>query len=654
MVFLKFNKFIMFLLIVNLIIANVFTVYSKEKLTPYKIVAGTTLNGNFYFSDFTELNGYPSCCTKYDFASGIGYSLFIGGEYITGNKILGLPYSIDLLFSYNNFSAKYAIEEKLANIITGNNYIEAFSEHSLDAKIYSFLLEPGINLFAFKEIPLNIRLGFKIGVLTGLTFVQEERILSPDWITYKETGTKLKYHYEGNIPDVSKMYSAISLGLRYEAIKSGAYSISPVINFNYGLSNVISGFDWKIASIQGGLSLGYNIPEQKDIPPKEAPLPMLPKPPMPKQIIVELGIEANNQKLLDNDTLHIPVKERKFINRFILIPFVFYEVNTDKMLVSDNTLRSEEEAQKNAYLSAIQYIKNKPDVDLTLFSSGLNTEEPEIIKKRIDKMYDLILKEGITRNRIKTKEVIVDAAKLSKEELYQDNCFIRFDFSDGTEIISYRSDTVTKLIFEPVEIIINPKVHSEIKLSEFKGYASIGSEVKHIFGNETNSFELKSDSLDFYKNQMKFFTKVVDSIGTGKSINLSLNLKPEIKNDGIFENVISDFEQTNYVRQFTLAYCEFDKAEFSFVNKLAVDEIKKAYNSGEMIEIIPLFDFLGTEEHNLKLATSRANSALNLLGINKDNVKINIPKDYFFSNNNPYGRMMNRTVIVRIKNISGN
>jgi hypothetical protein len=52
------------------------------------------------------------------------------------------------------------------------------------------------------------------------------------------------------------------------------------------------------------------------------------------------------------------------------------------------------------------------------------------------------------------------------------------------------------------------------------------------------------------------------------------------------------------------------------------------------------------------LATARANSAIKLLNLEKDRVNINIPKDYFFSNDIPYGRMMNRAVIVRIKDIN--
>ncbi len=652
------------LLIVNLIIVNTFMLNGQEKLTPYKIVAGGTLNSNLYFSNFSELTGYPSCCTNYDFATGFGYSFFTGVEYTPETLLFGYSYSYDFLVSYNNLSAKYAIEEKLANIITGNKYIEAFSEHSLDAQIYSINIEPGFNISPFQSLPLSIRLGFNLGVLFGQTFIQKERILSPDWITYKETGTQIKYHYSGDIPDASQFYSAITLGFRYEAMRYGNYSISPILNFSYGLSNVTSNTDWKISSLQAGISIGYNIPKPKNIPPMEAPLPLLPKPPEPKEMIVKSDIYSENKKLNNNDTLNILVKERRFINRFILLPIVFYQINTDEMLVSDNMHRSEEEAQKNAYLSAIQYLKDKPDVTLTLYSSSLNTENAVKVKSRLDRLIKLIADNSISQDRIRTKEIIIDASKLSRSELEQDNCFIRFDFSDGAEIISYKSDTLSKFIVEPVEINISPNVNSELKLSEFTGEILLNKKIVHNFGNEKSSFYLKPDISELEdskveNNIVEIAVRATDVLGKTKSDKKTLILKLDTISDKVFENVISDVEEQNYVRQFTLGYCEFDKAEFTYVNKFAVEQIKQAVNSGEIIEIIPLFDFLGTEEHNLKLATSRANSAMNLLGITKEqvslgNVKINIPKDYFFSNENPYGRMMNRTVIVRIKNISGN
>ena len=646
----KINLIIKIFILYNFLILCFFSLKSEEKITPFKIVGGTALTGNLYLSNFTELQGYPSCCQNFDVATGFGYNVFVGGEYLFQNKLLGLPYSADFLFSWNNLSAKYAIKEKLANVITGNDYIEAFSEHSLDASIQSFIIEPGIKIEPLNSIPLSFRVGLKLGMLFGMTFIQEERILSPSWITYKETGTKIKYHYSGDIPNASKVCSALSFGFGYEAIKSGNFSITPIINFNYGLNNITSDLDWKISSLHAGISIGYNIPKPKNVPPQEPPLPKLPEPPKSKKLDLELEIYANNNKLKNDDTLFVSIRERKFINRFILLPIAFYKVNSSEM-IDIKMNRSEEEAQKDAYKSAIKYLKENPKVNLTLISSALNTENQDTVKKRINELLIETEKHKIEKDRIKIKEILIEAKELSRKEMEEDNCYIRFDFSDGAEIISYKSDTAAKYFVESVELTIKPKIQSDFKIKNFEGDVLSDRNTIFRFKNESSIFDMKPDKYPFYNNKLEITAKAVDELNNTEAEKIILNLQPKPVYDGVFENVISDIDQDNYVSQWTLGYCEFDKAEFSFVNKDAVEQIKNSINSGNVIEIIPLFDFLGTEEHNIKLAEARANAALNLLGIKPEKAIINIPKDYFFSNDNPYGRMMNRTVIVRIKNI---
>lgn len=649
---LNFKIFSKFIAIFIVFFALSYGVKCDDKLTQFKLLAGASLNANLYFSDFSQLDNYPMCCTSFDFAVSPSYAVFIGGEYLFEKELFGIPYSMDLLISYQNLSAVYSIEEKFANIISGNDYVEAYSEHNLDVKIKSLFVESGFKLQPFAEIPLSFRLGVQLGLLSDLTFTHYEKILKPDWIIFKETGTDTRAEYSGNIPNSSKFYSALSFGVGYELIKTGNFSFSGFLKYNLGLNNIASDIDWKVSTFQAGISLGYRIPKSKNLPPMDAPMPQLPEIPKPKEILADLRIKADNSLINKDDTIYFKVRERKFINKYILLPVVFYKLNTTQMLTSDNKSRSEEEAQKNAYLSAIQYLKDNPNINLTLFSSAISTEPQDTVEKRLNGLKNFILQSGISQDRVKVNVTTVDAGKLTREELYQDNCFIRFGFSDGTEIISYRSDTTQKFIVEPVKIEIESDVVSDNKIKDFSGNVSAEKKVLHTFSLANSNFIFKPDDLILSGNKLEFEAKITDVMGMSKTVKYKIPYSATVISDGVFENVISDFEETNYVRQFTLGYCEFDKAEFSYINKNAVQQIIKAYQNGELVEIIPLYDFLGTEEHNLRLANARAGTAIALLGLNKDKVQINIPKDYFFSNENPYGRMMNRAVIVRIKNIS--
>jgi len=147
-------------IILLLAIGTIDQLPAQEKYTQYKIKAGGFLNGNMYSSDFKELKGYPTGCETFDFAFGIGYGAFIGAEYLFEDEIYGFKTSADILLSYQDLSARYSIEEKFANIIIGNDYVQGIVEHNLDPVINAIMIEPGFHIYPVDKLPLSIRLGF--------------------------------------------------------------------------------------------------------------------------------------------------------------------------------------------------------------------------------------------------------------------------------------------------------------------------------------------------------------------------------------------------------------------------------------------------------------------------------------------------------------
>lgn len=630
---------------------------SQDRFTQFKLTGGIYLNGNIYFSDFKELKGYPTCCQKFDFATGLGYGAFFGSEYVFEEQLYGFISSADLLISYQNLTADYTIEENIGNIITGNTYEKGIALHSLNPVIHSVLLIPGINIYPVRELPLSIRLGLEFGIPFGMTFTQQEKIISPSWLKYEETNSNIRYSYAGDIPEAASIYSAISIGLKYEVYELGDFKISPLLNFNYGLTNIASGLDWSASAIQLGVAFDYRIPQTKLEPPQDAPLPILPEPPLGENILIALSVKIKDKELKSGDSVSIPVYDRKFINKFMLMPVVFYKVNTSEMVLPGQKLRTEEKVQHTSYQSALQYLQNHNDVKVTLVSTFLNTENSDTVKLRVGNLKQYFKENGINENRISVKEQIKKAADMGKAEQLEDNCLIRFDFSDNLKVLPFWNDTSSRRIIGSLDFDVAPNVSGGIDPVEITGGFYVRG--NKVFDLQSNPmvFTMQENILKWQKELMPFELEIKatakDGIRREASTNFHIMLKPEIIDDGILENVISDIEQPNYVQQLLLAYCEFDRAELYAENKEAAETIRKAYKQGMAIEIIPLFDFLGTPEHNEILANERANSALKLLGLKREDVTITIPKDYFFSNDEPYGRMMNRAVIVRIKDIRG-
>jgi len=648
---------LLYLLILLIIILPLNDLFSFDRNTPWTIKVGGASNENIFLSDFNELPGYPSCCQKFDYANGIGYGLFAGFEYKLDNKLFGFGLAPDFIISYNDLSADYNKEEFLANLITGNDVTKAYVVNSLNTSIQAVLLEPGMNFTLPSTLPISFRLGFQLGLLQNKTFTQEERIKSPDWINYKETGTKTKYHYAGKIPNVNSFYASISLGANYKAMNFGNLSLNTFLQMNYGLSKIASNMVWNANSIQLGLSLNYNIPKPEFIPPQDAPLPPLPLPPKDEDLFFALDVSYAGKNLNTGDTVEIPIYERKFINKHQILPIIFYKFNSTEMVMpEDSKIRSEEQAQKISYKIVAKYLSENNKVNVRILSSNLDNEDSTIVNKRINNLLDYFKQQGISKNRVNISKEIQSSKGLDRKELIEDKIYIKFKFSDNTKMLTYRSDTTSKRIIEQIDFSVVPRIKATFPPVQLSGGFYVRNLKVFDIKNAPMTFTMREDIFKQMNtvNNFQFLIKATAKDAVWKEVNQKfvVNLKPELINDGVFENIISDIEQNNYVQQLVLGFCNFDKSDFYAVNNEAVEIAKKAFDNHKIIEIIPLFDFLGAEEHNQQLAIKRANSALKLLGLKKSDVMITIPKNYFFSNFSPYGRMLNRAVIIRIKDIS--
>ncbi len=386
-------------------------------------------------------------------------------------------------------------------------------------------------------------------------------------------------------------------------------------------------------------------------------MPELPLPPKDEDLFFTINVSNAGNNLNSGDTVEIPIYERKFINKHQILPIIFYEHNSAQMVMPpDSKIRSEEQAQKISYKIVAQYLKENSNVNVQIISSNLDNEDSSIVNKRIKNLLDYFYKNTVSKDRISVSRQNQSSKGLGRKELIEDKIYIKFKFSDNTKMLTYRSDTTSKRIIEQIDFSVVPRIKATFPPVTLSGGFYVRNLKVFDISNEQMTFTMKEDifkQLDSVPN-FKLLIKATakDAVWKEKKENFVVNLKPVLINDGIFENIISDIEQKNYVKQFVLGFCNFDKSNFYAVNKEAIDIVKKAYQMHNIIEIIPLFDFLGAEEHNQQLAMARANSALKLLGLAQSDVVITIPKKYFFSNFSPYGRMLNRAVVIRIKDIS--
>lgn len=646
------SKIISISLLVILFTANGI---SKEKNTPFFMSFGADVNANIYFADFKQFEGVDNCCTNFGNTTGLGYNVHAGFEYLFPSKLLGMPWRLDLSIAYSDLSAAFSEEYEIANIIQGNTYTKAVSEFILEPSIQAVIFDPGIFFNPIDDVPLSIRAGFQVGFLTGKTFTQEEKLVSPPNV-YFENGTRVRGQFSGEIPNASSQYFALSIGARYKAADFGNFALYPQLRFNYGLTDIVNGLDWKASALQGGLSLVYNFPGKELPPPAEPPSPPMPDAPVPpKKGQLVLGITTEHNDAFVGNTIDIPYIHYESRIDYYLLPYIFFDLNSDRPITAKSSANNigEVEAQSEMIKSAAEYLAANPGINVNLMVSSLESEKQEVIDSRITNITNELTYFNVPINRINVNRITVNPNDFEHDELLKENIFIKLEMSDKTDLIHHLfTQTIKKETIGTNTLKIKPEIQTSHSLSAFDGklykdknliksFNDLGTEI-----NLNNTQELIAEEFSPYTINIEITAKNTGGAKeiAAKTIEVNSFEERRITENNIFKEDINDYSQ------YLLCYFDFDKHEPKTINREVLDIVRTALNQDKEVVLLALTDNIGTEKYNNELAQRRGNAGLQLIGSKEKKINVVIPEKHIFGNDTPIGRMLNRTVIVRIKN----
>ncbi|MBI5323983.1 MAG: hypothetical protein HZB41_01665 [Ignavibacteriae bacterium] len=402
--------------------------------------------------------------------------------------------------------------------------------------------------------------------------------------------------------------------------------------------------NWKSNSITIGAVLQYNPSMKKSVPAPAPPLPVKPPPPKPEPPELTISVYDKEKELKSGDTINVKVTDTLFVTSYFISPIIFFKENESDIDEKKGSLNTQEEAQRNSIEAIKKYLSENPEAGITFISSSTDNENNEVVGRRNENISDKL---KIDRKKIK-QERMIKKNKFKYPELGDENRYIRFKTGENKQGLIVNGDTIVKSSFGNVEIGIEPKIKSDDGY-EFNGEVISNNENK-IELNESKREYLLNEllSADALKNGIKLsvIANVKDKSSQSASTDFKFTLYAQSKEKIIVENSIQK-DGENY-NEYILGFCEFGKSDFYSINQHALDFTVNAVKSGKKIEIIPLTDSLGSDDYNKTLASKRAVAALKLLSINRNNTNVIIPDKYFFSNSTPEGRLLNRSVLVRI------
>jgi outer membrane protein OmpA-like peptidoglycan-associated protein len=644
-----------FILIFAIILFAI-NVDAKEKQTPHFISIGGDVNGNLYFADFKQFEGVENCCTSFGNTFGFGYNIHAGYEYAFSSELFGMPWRIDLSFAYSDLSARFSETDPFANIIIGNNYVKGTAEFVLEPSVQAIIFDPGIYFTPIDDIPLSLRLGFQAAFLTGMTYYQEERLIKPEGVYY-ENGERVRGQYTGPIPNAESQFFALSFGARYKAADFGNFALYPSLRFNYGLTNLVNGIDWKASTLQGGVSLVYNFPKAEYPKPAPPPLPPLPEPTEPPpaaQLEIFVNTELNGKT---GKEFEIPFTVYESRSEYFLLPYIFFKKDSDvpyseKHETGHNI--GETAAQSDLTKAAAKLLKENPDYYVTLMSNSLETESEETVNNRISKITNELVSYGIDISRIKVSKNKVKPDSKMVPELEAERIYIKLALSGGQDLIPYTLVRSVKRDFSGDNIIsIKPEIKTSDKLTVFDGKIYKDKSIIKHFDAKGTTLDVNVEAPFLIEEDIRPAEFTIDIFAKndgGAKANYSEKIKllPLEERRNVEKNIIKSEDKT--YSQYILCYFDFDGTKPQIVNNEVLKIIERAIAADKEIVLVPLTDNIGTEDYNAKLVEKRAKAAMNLLNVYQGKFRTQYISGFLFSNDTPAGRMLNRTVIVKIAN----
>jgi outer membrane protein OmpA-like peptidoglycan-associated protein len=639
------KKYLSFFILLLLLTTRLYSDELEENKTNYFLKFGIGASYNIHTTGFKELPSVKIVGNDFSEGSGIGSYFNIGYEYRFEENYLGILSRYGLDLNYRTASGLIAKETSVGNIISENSFYEGFSRHEIDASIAFLTISPKVVLTPVDDLGLDILLGISIGTPIIGSFDQSEIPLSDFDIKYLANNPRVNGE---QIPDMNTFYASLDLGVRYKFYKTDNFDFMADLGGTLALQNIVKDVNWRANSVSLGVSIIYNFDEKKIDPP---PPPPVPKPiPVEKPIIEELAqkmrISYKGKQIADGEAIEYSYLKNIYKEKYSILPLLYYKANSARQQGIE-TKGLEGRSQTELLSSVAAYLKENKDVSIELIGVSSAGKESGIIEIRAGILTDSLLSYGLSKDRIKISANYSDSVKYKYTELAEEEEKIEIKFSNGNKLVEFLLSESISYYSEDNDMV---SIEIESNYEDFESEIDIQIDGKYpkenlLEGMGNHKYEI--DLVEYLKNYTLKQLSILSIAGSGEKEN-KLEQKIRIKKS-ISENVVVNEVkgEGQSEKTYILGYFGFDSSKFKAIDEEIRKIVDEAIKSNKKVIFLPLTDNLGDEKHNDNLAKKRAKSALSLFKENTD-IEIKTSTIPYFSNNHPYGRTLNRSIVVKI------
>lgn len=673
---------------------------SRKKQKPVFYVGGFGgFDINIHSSDFSKLKGFPNCCPQFAGGSGTGLSLGLAFDYPFNDDI-----SLNFRFGFHTLDGKLSKEQSIGNSEIRNSQppyetdkiVNAYSDYTIKSSIQLIGIEPAIQYLFYQDFFATG--GFRLGFFNSATFDQDETLITPDNIVFKDTQTRRRNEYKNKeIPEKNAFQFHFLLGLGYNYKYAKDILIVPEIRYYMSMTN-ISNVNWSVSQLLFSATVKFpfykpievktiqekqtirdtsrvnvvgllkeevkylgsntdNFKEQiddytiKDLSVTTEKYELrIPKEPFLEASIATRGVYADGSK---KDDPLIVIEETETEETFPLLPYLFFSDNSSDLGFSTQKLLNNSETQT--------FNEDKlPFNTLEIYSQLLN-----IVGSRMNKFPKAKLNITGTNNNLNdeknnkalskaraeaVKNYLVNVWNINPKRIETDErnlprYFANNDIQEGNE--ENRRAELSSNEFEilkPVAIKDNvrsanpPKLEIEPQIkSEIaikKWYVEVSQD-----GKKLREYTSKEDSIlwNIETNPIPTLEKPIDIYLQAENVmgkTISVSKKLTIKQLTIRKKRF-ELKDDKRIERFALILFDYNKADLKPEHKLILEDIKSRIRPESYVTISGYTDKTGEYEHNKDLAARRTERVLKMLDLKSDQVELqNIGNDELLFDNN--------------------
>lgn len=617
-----------------------------------------SIYGNAHFNhNMHRTNGFviePICpaCVNIKDGNTPGFGLSLGLINHPDTRFLGMEYMPGLALNFDLVGGKIENENFLGNIIEGNTLKQGLVRYTLDNNVSFLSLEPFVYFYPFQTIRTALKIGANFAFPMNKSYTFSETVLT-DGATLPD-GTRSKTYPQTELNNTSLMIS-IPIGLKYDAFKTDKFIVSPEVSYSFALTDFQSDSKWKVNRFAAGLSLVYRLdkPEPPKVdPPRTAPLPELPIPNKERNEIECIARwEVGGTPAENNAT--IAYSSTSYNYRVPVLPYIFFDENSAEFAQTPTKKKTTTNAKSGDIAESCEtqqatFIDRLPEIlrdqnSVSLKVTFLDNEKANIGTERLANTLNYLVSNGINTSDIKTSIQKIPSKKIKYTQLAEEYRSASFDYPDlNNKTDEIPISTSTSYPNVDVRYILAPKSDEPIKTIE--GTLRLESGKTIPFNSSTVAFTVDSADLASYGEDFEIVSTytITDIAGTTREFSDDLTISLKEKQTEKVYNFAGKY------REFVVAINSFDKQQPFIICTGAVNEIKSAIKDGKRVDLMGLTDNLGSRKYNMALSKRRVNAIIKQLDIDPKKIRIATPEDYIFDNNTTYGRMLNRSVIVRI------